>query len=654
MNARLNISLAWAAVTSLVVFIGCYVLLAIVRENHINNLENHSLGIAHTITGYPSIHSYIQNPTLSKDFEKVKTFIHSILKHDPFIEEISMFDLVFGKMTFRFSKSRDENKLTNIPRAPTPSSDILASGEPVLSKNSWEFFIPVEIAQNNRAVLRIRWQPEATWMVFHQLKWLVFWIAAITFVINGLLAFFVFTKIFNKEQSRLAKALSTIINGDRSNRIDTKSFTKGLSEIGVYFNKLLTETEQAKRTSAILDDTLRQTERGCSDYRRSLKQINEQLDSMRHEMREGMITLFEQLWCGVVIFDEDFQIHYCNDKAQQLLRFAKVENDNLIDERLRGCLEPMVRLHTRDKIDDVCVWSQTTLNRPVSCRVRSIPIPAAEGQQLFFLLLKGEDGYPNWIGSSVFLERLILDCCNGQLNGHGLKDTKTSYHNLTYETEFQFQQCLKRIESLRNLEKGDVGPVRLIRFPQWLRNRFESEDLFSQYLHIDANTPDMDIQLRLPELLLSELIDSIVCIYTQISHNETNVKKNQSLIMRITLDSHGKPVFTIMLPHCSRNQAFSLKNVLEDRINLACEQKKDRKLTLDELEHDICLSLFRIIKRLLHIQLECVYTESKRLATTRMTIEQHVFPPIDQNRPDAYSYKDTVRDLMRHFLSGVH
>lgn len=654
MNARLNISLAWAAVTSLVVFIGCYILLAVVRENHINNMENHSLGLAHIITSHQSIHSYIQNPTLSKDFEKVKTFIYSLLEHDPFIDEISMFDLVFGKMTFRFSKSRDVNNPTDIPRAPTPSSDILESGEPVLSKNSWEFFVPVEIAQNNRAVLRIRWQPEATWMVFNRLKWLVFWIAGLTFVVNGLLAFFVFTKIFNKEQSRLAKALSTIVNGDRSNRIDTKSFTKGLSEIGVYFNKLLTETEQAKRTSAILDDTLRQTERGCSDYRRSLKQINDQLDSMRHEMREGMISLFDQLWCGVVIFDEDFQIHYRNDKSQQLLRFAKIENDYLIDDRLRGCLEPMVRLNTRDKIDDVCVWSQTTLNRPVSCRIRSIPVPAAEGHRLYFLLLKEEDGYPTWIGSSVFLERLILDCCNGQLNGQGLNDTTSSYHNLAYESDMQFQQCLKRIESLRNLEKGEVGPVRLIRFPQWLRNRFESEDLFSQYLHIDANTPDMDVQLRLPELLLSELIDSIVSIYTRISHNGANVKQNQSIIMRISPDSHGKPVLTIMLPHCSRNQAFSLKDVLEDRMNLACEQKKDRTLTLDELEHDICLSLFRIIKRLLHIQLECVYTESKRLATTRMTIEQHVFPPIDQNRPDAYSYKDTVRDLMRHFLSGVH
>jgi len=408
----------------------------------------------------------------------------------------------------------------------------------------------------------------------------------------------------------------------------------------------LAEMEQERKTTSILDDTLRQTERGCSDYRKSLQRMENELKAVRQEMQDGLIALFESIWCGVMVIDSDYAVLSANEQSVRLLRFAKVENGVIADDRLRRCLEPMIRLGAKKEIDDLCVWPQTAMNRSVSCRVRSLPVPTGDGSRLFFLLLREESGYPKHLSSNLLLERLVLDCANGDGDSYG----KNSAASPISRAEIQFKRCLRRIEALRRLEKGEAGVIQPIRLPSWIREHLQAEDLFSDYLHIDANTPNMDIQIHAPENVLQEMMECFLSILSHWASKKDDRQQSANLAVRALLDSRGKAVLTFMISDVARNHAAYLNDLVNERVGLACEENNG-SLTVDELEQDICLSLFRVVKSLLRIQLEYVYTESKRMVTLRLGIDNRSLPSPSSEEPEL-AYSDTVRDLIRNFMNG--
>ncbi|MEW6235021.1 MAG: hypothetical protein AB1656_06515 [Candidatus Omnitrophota bacterium] len=629
------------------IFAGCFILLAIVKENRIQKLEEYSANLSKQIAACPAILSLAESPDAEEPIQAVAAYLKTLLDGSPFIEEISLLDRRFGKMPVSVSQSREVGKNGVIPRTSFSLNEILSSGEPFLSEDSWEYFIPLNVSNSYRAVLRMRWLPEATWKYFYGLRTGVAYFTAASFAFHFLFSYLVLLRVISREQSRLVKTLSSIVNGDCSGRIDTRSFSKGLAEIGVYLNRMLAEMEQERKTASILDDTLRQTERGCSDYRKSLLRMENELKAVRQEMQDGLIALFESIWCGVMVIDSDYIVHSSNELSDRLLRFAKVENGVIVDERLRRCLEPMIRLGAKKEIDDLCVWPQTAMNRSVSCRIRSLPVPTGDGSRLFFLLLREESGYPKHLSSNLLLERLVLDCVAGEANPL----RKNSVSSPISRAEIQFKRCLRRIEALRHLENGNAGAVQPIRLPYWIREHLQAEDLFSDYLHIDANTPNMDIQIHAPERVFQEMMECLISILSYWASKKDDRQQNANLAVRALLDSRGKPVLTFMISDVARNHAGYLHDLLDERVGLSCEDKTG-SLSVDELEQDICLSLFRVIKNLLRIQMECVYTESKRMVTLRFTIDNHAFPPPSSDEAEL-TYSDTVRDLVRNFMNGA-
>ncbi len=646
MNLRFKVSLVWALSVSLLMLTASLIFLSVVREKRVRELEKHSHSIAQQIANYPLILQFANQPSISQNSQKIEDYLQALIQESPFIEELSLLDRRFGKMPFHVSQPREEQK-KEIPRTAFSLNEILSNGKPFLSENSWEYFIPFKVSSSYSAVLRMRWKPEATWKFFHQLKYGMVYLILLCFTASFLISYIVMTRTYTNEQTRLAKTLNLIANGDLSNRVDTQSFSKGLSQIGVCLNRILSEMEQERKTTTILDDTLRQTEKNCHEYKSALQFKERELHNIKNELREGLIELFDMIWCGIAIIDKDFNIHTINEKAERLLRFAKIDDSVIVDERLKQCLLPLIRHNTKQRIDDLCVWPNTSLQRPVSCRIRAARIPTTDSIPLYFLLMQEESGYPQHLASTTFLEKLMLDCYPYETQEEVSRDDRTQ---LIVERSGHFRDCLRRIESMRNLENGNVDPSRSIRVPQWLRNHFQSEDLFSNYLHIDSNTPNADIQLFIPETILSELVDSFITILSSFEIARSAHNQLPTITLRAMVDAQGKPVLNVIIPLHSRKQANDLRDLLEERTTFYCERNGESPLTIEELEQDISLSMFRIITRLLRLRIECIYTENKQIASIRLTFEQPSFPQ-QQEADQAASSSNTVQELMRNYLS---
>lgn len=654
-SLRFKVSFLWAIVTALIVFLSGYTLVTLVKVKRINDLATHSARLSNQIANLSPLRLYLLEQSGAPDKSEAETILRVLLAGDPFIEELVLVDQ-FGKIPFNIvMKEGDPSLKTEQAPVTFPLQDLLLSQQPSFIEENWEYRIPITLESNVPwGIMQVKWRPDATWRYFRLLKVGIAYITGFAFCIAYLFAYLLIRKTYDREQTRLAKSLSAICGSDYSQRIDTQSYSKGASEIGVHLNRILHEIEEEKKKSEILDQSLRQIERGCSDYRRALTERSGELDTMRREMRMALINLFDLLWCGIIVIDDQYRIQYINEQAERLLRFARLEDSVIMDERLKTCLSPLVRHGSVDAIDDLCVWPQPSLGQSVSCHVRASRIPTGGGDRLYYLLLREEGGYPKKHNSAYYSERLVLDYLvhDTRLEETGGKERFFSEKSILQGD--RFRACLRRLETFHALEKGDVGPVSLIRLTSWLRNHYRDEDLAPLRLQLDANIPDLDVSLRIPERILRELMDTIlVLINGLIEFDKSRI--SQSVVIRASLDSRGKPMITISLPRMTKKESAHIHEVLNERVEARQNECPQDSSSLEDMEMDICYSLFRCVKQLLRAHIVCVYSEIKKLAMVRLTIENQTFISNSGQSDSAEDQQESApnMDLIQLFLSRI-
>lgn len=655
-NLRLKVSLSWSLVTAIIVFLGSYTLLLIVKEKRLTDLKRHSASLAEKIQHLPSIRAFFMEHPDAPTREEVESILNILIQDDPFIEAIILSDQ-FNQNSFHISQAQTEQP-ANSTFSLLKIHEVMTEKKPLLLESQSEYIIPISFDQENFTPwvhVWIRWKQEATWKYFRLLKWIILLVTAISFMLAFMISLLLLKQSYTFEYKRLNKSLAAICGTDYSRQIDTKSYSSGIAEIAVYLNRIFKELNHEKRKNKILEDSLRQMERGCLDYRKALGVKTNELDVLRNELRQGLVRLFDMIWNGVAIIDSEYYIHFMNDQAERLLRFARIDDSHLVDERLRSCLSPLIRLGQVDQIDDVCVWPQQALGQFVSCNIRAAQIPSGDTTRLFFILLKEENGYPKQHGAAYFSERLVVDILSNISLSANEVDWGSVQSNISAaEREMRFKECLKRLEAFHKLENNDYGPVSVIRLSKWLKNHFvDSDDLFSRYLHLDANTPDLDVSLQVPEKVLNEHIDSMVLLLTRLVY-EKESKPSKYMVLRASVDSKGKPVITISMPSLSRKLASKIHDILNERQPIVSEDKLNQGLTLEDLDLEISYSLYRYTKQLLKTVVECVYSENKQLAMLRITIENHAFvapkkPSSDTNPVQPSQTISMIQEILGRF-----
>lgn len=645
LDLRFLVSLGGGLLTALVVFFGCYAILLIVNEKRITDIKHHSANLAAQISGLSRIDDFLlESPNAPKKSEVEKN-LRILLGDDPFIEEISLIDQ-FQKIPIRVTQPKEAQGEETPSRASISLHGVLSEGQPIADERNLEYFVPLK---SSSGMIRVHWKREAVVKYFHTLKIGIFYLAIGTFVLAFLFFYFILLRAYSREYKRFVKNLSMIGGTDYSQRMDIQQYSKDIAQIGIHVNRILHDTEEEKKKTLILGDTLNQSEKSNSNFRSALSDKTDEFERQRVEMRKGLVKLFGMMWNGIAIIDEEYHLHYSNERADHLLRFARFDESTIVDERLRRCLAPLVRLGTVKEIDSICAWSQPTMGCTASCHIRAAAIPSGDRERLFFLLLKEQEGYPEKHGATYFSERLVLDVLMpSQESGDGLFDTNSIKHYSTVEQENRFCECLHRIELLHRMEKGQLDEAVSIRLSSWLRRHYADDDLFSKYLQIDENTPDVDITLNVPELVLTELIDNAVFILMWLAFGD--IKKLSGYVsLRVCVDAKGKPVITMTLPQCTRKLATHIQHVYDERSPLRIDDGLDNPLNLEDLDLDIRYSMFRNVKQLLRSNIECIFSESKKIATYRITIENHAFSPVHTNSVESRSGK-TSAELLQVFL----
>jgi len=629
-SLRFKVALSWSLAVALVVFLCCNALFWVVKEKRRQDLARHSSMLANRIAAFPSIRSYLTEQPGAPSKDEVANLLNLLLAGDPFVDEITIIDQA-GKVPFRVTQTRaPEGTETVLPEretmSPAAMHEILAEGNAILIENTGDFLVRLVINPDAQwGYVKVHWKPEASWKYFNLLKWSILCVTGAAFVLSLGIALLLLKRTYTREYNRLSKTLSLLCGSDYRQRIDTQNFSHAVADIAVHVNRILQETEEEKKKNKILDENLRQMERGCSNYRKTLNQKTTECEKMRQEMREGLIQLFDLLWCGVLIVDDEFGIHYINNQAERLLRFARYDESYLADDRLRTSLAPLVRFGEIDRVDDLCVWPKPTFGQSVSCHVRAAKIPTAEGAPLFFVLLEEESGYPKPHNSDYYSKRLVFDI----LDSSGwMEETAAGAAALPGgegDLREWFQQCLDRLKTFHALEKGELGEARPIRLAPWMRAHFAGSGFFSRILKVDANSPELDLALHVPERVLAELLESLLIVLNRLFY-PGGCYSADSMILRTSIDSRGKPVIALSLTHVTKKQAARIHDLLNERIDLSHEFNTGSPLTLERLEIDICYSLFRYIKQLLRVQAECVYSENIQSAMVRLILENHSSP----------------------------
>ncbi len=654
-NLRFRISFVWALVTALIVFMSGYAIHLIVKVKRINDLATHSMRISTQVSNLSAIRTYLLEKPDAPDKEEAERLLKILLIGDPFIEKMVLIDQ-FGKIPFTIMLSDNEMMFHHDNHlASLPLQDLLSASKPSLSEKEWEYLIPLSLESDIPwGMMKLYWRADATWKFFHFMKLGIAYITLISFFIAYILSYFLIGRTYVKEYQRLNKTLSMICGSDYSQRIETQTYSKGISEIGVHMNRIIHEIDEEKKKADILDNSLRHIERGASDYRRACNDKTTELESMRREMREGLLQLFDLLWCGIMVIDDSYNIHFINQQAERLLRFARIDDSVLNDERVKGCLASLVNNSEVDVVDDLCVWPQPSLGQSVSCQLRASKIPTGANERLFFVLLREECGYPKKHNSAYYSERLVLDFLVHDQSIDNPQTDCMGFENADFNVkEDRFRACLRKLETFHALEQGTMGSVSSIRLSTWLRHHFTDEDLYSNGLKLDANMPDMDITLKMPERMLREFIDSLLVIVSRMININSTTKASNFMVLRTSIDSRGKPMITLSLPRLRKMQANLLHDVLNERLSLQAIANNSESSMLEDLELDICYSLFRSVKQLLHAFIVCVYSENKKLAMVQLTIENHILTN-KQNKSaevEAEAEESLQPRLVQQFLS---
>jgi hypothetical protein len=641
LSLRIKISIVWALFVAFIVFLSGYTLLLVVKDKRIYDLKAHSSRFSNTLQEIPQIRQYLLGHINTQNREDIKSVLKRVLKNDPFIVSFVLVDQYNPKPIFL---SQDPSfSLSDSSFDPMKIHEVMTEGKPLFIEENDEYIIPMYYEDQTYqpiAHLWVHWKPEATWSYFRSIKLGIIIVSGLAFLLSFLLSYYLLKRTYAQEYLELAKRLGMICGSDYSERFNTKLYSSGISDLAVHLNRILVEVEQEKNKNNVLEESLRQIEKSRTDFRKSLGQKTHELEELRAELRYGLIRLFDLIWLGVAIIDEDYYIHYQNNQAERLLRFARIDDSYIVDERLRSCLSPLVRLHDVDQIDDVCVWPQPGTSNSVSCNIRSAPIPSGDSNHVFFLLLREESGYPIQHGSVYYSERLVFDI----LANESLSNFSSS--------DFRFSECIKRLEAYHRIEKGDLGPISVIRLTKWLKDHFfYTNDFIAKFVKLDQSSLDLEISLQVPENVLSELIDSMVLILTRKIY-EIHPNAMKYLVLRASIDSKGKPVISLSLPNLSRKQASGIHDILNERLPIISEDVSNQGLTLDDLELEISYSLYRYTKQLLHSHVECIYSESKQLALLRMTIENHAFTSKKDNvEKESIKKLNSSSEFVNEFLN---
>ncbi|MGC9326133.1 MAG: hypothetical protein ACP5I1_00735, partial [Candidatus Hinthialibacter sp.] len=291
-----------------------------------------------------------------------------------------------------------------------------------------------------------------------------------------------------------------------------------------------------------------------------------------------------------------------------------------------------------------------SFGQSVSCHIRASRIPTGTVDHLYYLLLRDEGGYPKQHNSAYFSERLLLDYLvhDSSLNdSHNTEEIESRF----ILKEDRFRACLRRLETYHALEKGEFGPVASIRLSTWLRNHFNEDNYYSQYVEIDANALDLDTSIRTPECILRGMIDSMmIVIWKLIQANQSNL--DQSMVLRASVDSNGKPMITLTLPGLMKKDSIQIHDLLNERMPAHLSEELSGA-SLENLEMDICYSLFRCVKQLLRAHIVCVYSETKKMAMVRMIIENHSFSNVKEDADGDAAKIAANRELIHQFLSPL-
>lgn len=651
MRLRLSIAFIHAILASTFMLAVCLLLLVFMREQRIKDHESHSLHVARQIAAYAPMQRFVEDHPDAPSISDMEAYLTILLDGDPFLEELSIFD-PFSKMRLRVAQRYMETDGGQIRRAAPSLQELFTSGKPTLAEETGEYFVPL-FRQGNMSwgVLRVRWSQDSIDGALGGLRSFAFYASTLLFAITFFISYIMLRQTYSVQHQHLSSSLRTLSGKNFSQRIETNSLSTEIAHIGVYINRILREVEEEKKKAAILDDTLRQVERSYTQTRKSLEERLAEIHSLRQELREGLRLLFDTIWCGVAVIDSDYRIHSINEAAQRLLRFAKIERDSLLDDRLRQCLQPLVREEEVERIDDLCVWPQSNLGRSVTCRIRAARIPTGDDSTLYFLVLREESGFPSAAGAAYFSERLVLDLLNREVGMQSVESFDEEVDSpASIEMSQRFRACLNRISWFHQVEQGRLGPITSIRLTRWLRDRFTPEDLFSEYLRIEMRENDEDINLCVPENAFSEFLDCVLLLMQRNSDNGEG--KTNPLLLRVSREPNGKPILSISVMGVKRKQAVSIQTAMDDRHEPVDLDIATPPANLEALERDICVSLYFHLKRALKAQIECIYSAEKRLATIRMTFE-HSFAPANRIKQNTETETvDPVRNLMQNFLAS--
>lgn len=623
MSVRVKTALYHATAVALLLLLFGGVWLLIEKIKRERQLTDYSSHIGRQISSTPFVRDYLLEQEDGQAREEVRLFLERLIEGNPFVTELILVG-PYHKMLYHIAPGREDGGPEAAQAPPFSIQEFIASDDQGFVREYGEYPVPLEDGDRRKlGWIRLHWNDAATGGYFDSLRRGMLIAAAAAFVLTFLLSNHWLLRGYQREYKNLSGALSKIISGNYSLRIDSNRFSRDIAEIGTYMNRILTEFEDAKKRLLVLEDAKRQAERNYSESLVSLDQKTLAIESVYNELRQGLRQLFSIMWNGVMIVDEEYRIHWMNEQAERLLRFARHDGETLEDERLRRCLAPLVRLGKTTLIDDVCSWPQSSMNEDVSCRVRAARIPVKDDGKAFFVLLREESGYPRQHGAEFFAHRFMTDILKQDVRDNGASIAgllRSDPETLDCNERARF--CLERIKRFRAYELEDFGDPRFIRLSAWLGKRFR--DIDYDRIEVEAHPQESDIPMMVPEALLSDLVDMALEII--FSGPMMEARPDRVLSIRTRLNARGKPVIEFSVPGARRSDNRYFRETFGGRTVPICDRKGDEPVTLEELETDARHSLFHFVSQILRAQVECVSSESKQLATVQLTIDRHQFP----------------------------
>lgn len=649
MRLRVYLALICSSFAGLFLFVCGLLIVMVVREHLVQNQIAHSLHVARMVSHYQPLQSFMLDDPDPRETEQIQQYVNELLNGDPFIQEISFLD-PFGKLRLRVEQdSAEAGEADPVSRSSPSLQTLLQTGEPELAEESREFFIPLaKEGEVSWGVMRVRWNDSFATQLIEPLRNILFYGSLGMFAGLFLLLVFLLRQTYAKQHRSIATHLRSLSGKDFSQRIETHSLTPEIAHIGVYINRILREVEEEKKKALILDDTLRQVERGYNQSRKSLEERNAEMTALRSELRDGLRVLFDSIWCGIVVLDDHYRIHSMNEPAERLLRYAKLDHQTIVDERLRDCLAPMIRDEEVERIDDLCVWPLPNTGRSLTCRMRSAKIPTMDGASLYFLVLREESGFPSLTGSAYFSERIVMDFLAQPSSQEAMGDEEPIMP-VQRELQERFRICLNRILFFQAIEKGELGQVTSIRLAHWLRDHFITSELFAETLRIDTRMGNEEASLQAPERALREYIE---CILYLVHYTIENQQGGQEIVNLCTsCDPKGKPMMIFSIPGVSRHTSPVLQSLLDGRMEDSEAGANSLFGSLTLLERDICFSVYKHLKSVMKTRFEYYYSTEKSHATIRLIFENQTIQPPRQQPVAAPDRLDPVQDLMQSYLS---